>query len=255
MLESPWWLSAILAVIFFVVGSFVLPALSFENLIIRAFSNAVQAMTVPVTVGIASISLFSLIRSSMQKRHRTKLFEKQKGMETIKPLSWADFERLIGEYFSRHGYTVAENSKKGADDGVDLRLVKDGKRFIVQCKHWKNHVGVGVVREHLGAITAMGADGGLVVTSGGFTKTAKAFAAENNIGLIDGDELQIYFQSSKTQEIDAGSFETMPKADDPISCPNCGADMMRRQARKGANAGKSFYGCSTFPKCRGIRNI
>lgn len=33
-------------------------------------------------------------------------------------------------------------------------------------------------------------------------------------------------------------------------CPQCGAPLVLRTAKKGSNAGKQFYGCSTFPKCR-----
>lgn len=38
-------------------------------------------------------------------------------------------------------------------------------------------------------------------------------------------------------------------------CPNCGAQMIRRTSRSGNNAGKAFWGCSNFPKCRGIITI
>lgn len=36
-------------------------------------------------------------------------------------------------------------------------------------------------------------------------------------------------------------------------CPNCGASMVRRTARKGSNAGKQFWGCSKYPACKGTR--
>ena len=36
-------------------------------------------------------------------------------------------------------------------------------------------------------------------------------------------------------------------------CPICGAPMILRTAQKGDNKGGRFYGCSKFPKCRGIR--
>lgn len=36
------------------------------------------------------------------------------------------------------------------------------------------------------------------------------------------------------------------------SCPKCAAIMVRRQAKAGGNAGQEFWGCSTFPKCRGV---
>ena len=39
------------------------------------------------------------------------------------------------------------------------------------------------------------------------------------------------------------------------SCPMCGAPMVLRTAQKGENKGGQFYGCSKYPKCRGIRNI
>lgn len=35
-------------------------------------------------------------------------------------------------------------------------------------------------------------------------------------------------------------------------CPKCGSKMVLRKALKGANAGNQFWGCSSFPKCRGV---
>lgn len=44
------------------------------------------------------------------------------------------------------------------------------------------------------------------------------------------------------------------KPEQPIEpdriCPRCGAALVLRTAKKGANAGNQFYGCSAFPKCR-----
>lgn len=40
-----------------------------------------------------------------------------------------------------------------------------------------------------------------------------------------------------------------------LVCPKCGGSLILRTARKGENAGKQFYGCSNFPKCRYIRNM
>ena len=36
------------------------------------------------------------------------------------------------------------------------------------------------------------------------------------------------------------------------NCPKCDRPMVRRTARRGPNAGSEFWGCSEFPKCRGI---
>jgi ssDNA-binding Zn-finger/Zn-ribbon topoisomerase 1 len=42
------------------------------------------------------------------------------------------------------------------------------------------------------------------------------------------------------------------KDDDPICCPKCGSPMVKRKAKRGANAGKEFWGCSAFPRCKKI---
>ena len=38
----------------------------------------------------------------------------------------------------------------------------------------------------------------------------------------------------------------------PPSCPKCGSKMTLRVAKNGANAGSKFWGCSTYPTCRGM---
>ncbi len=40
-----------------------------------------------------------------------------------------------------------------------------------------------------------------------------------------------------------------------LLCPKCGCKLVLRTAKKGDNAGKEFYGCSAFPKCRYIQDI
>ncbi|MCX5828637.1 MAG: NERD domain-containing protein [Deltaproteobacteria bacterium] len=39
------------------------------------------------------------------------------------------------------------------------------------------------------------------------------------------------------------------------TCPKCGSPMVLREAKNGQNAGKQFWGCSNFPKCKGILNV
>jgi len=40
-----------------------------------------------------------------------------------------------------------------------------------------------------------------------------------------------------------------------ITCPSCGGSMILIETKQGQNVGKKFWGCSTFPKCRGIVNV
>jgi ribosomal protein L37AE/L43A len=38
-------------------------------------------------------------------------------------------------------------------------------------------------------------------------------------------------------------------------CPQCGSKMLIREVKKGKNKGNKFWGCSNFPKCRGVVNV
>lgn len=49
--------------------------------------------------------------------------------------------------------------------------------------------------------------------------------------------------------------EQVRKKAEATSCPKCGSEMVLRQARKGENAGKRFWGCSQYPSCKGMRNV
>ena len=100
-------------------------------------------------------------------------------------LGWRDFERLVDEAFRHRGFTVTGFGASVSDGGV-LGLVKDGERFLVQCKHWcKPQVDVTAIRELSATIAAVGANGGYVITAGRFTREARALANTCRIMLID----------------------------------------------------------------------
>ena len=46
-----------------------------------------------------------------------------------------------------------------------------------------------------------------------------------------------------------------PAQSHAVTCPRCGSPMVRRTARRGARAGKTFWGCSRYPTCTGTRPI
>lgn len=57
--------------------------------------------------------------------------------------------------------------------------------------------------------------------------------------------------------IDGAASPPEPRVDPELaaaapSCPNCGKAMVVRTARKGPNAGKPFFGCSGYPKCKTV---
>ncbi len=180
--------------------------------------------------------------------------------KTIDGLSWQQFEQLIGEAFRRQGYSITETGGNGPDGGVDLILRKAGEKYLVQCKHWRAlKVGVPVVREFFGAMAAEGAAGGFVVTSGQFTKEAQAFASGRNIQLIDGVRLKQWIAQHRITPAMPKPTEPAQPSYQPVRpdphCPVCSSAMIKRLAKRGANAGNSFWGCSKYPGCRGVVNV
>jgi len=190
-----------------------------------------------------------------------------KATDALDGLSWREFEMLVGEGFRLQGYQVVETGGGGADGGVDLVLTRPGKnggeKFLVQCKQWRAlKVGVDVVRELYGVMAARGATGGFVVTSGRFTDDAVSFASGRNVTLVDGPKLlglirQARADARQRAARTGGVKATRPTADEghATACPLCTKPMVRRTARRGANAGGEFWGCTGYPACRGTRPI
>jgi predicted RNA-binding Zn-ribbon protein involved in translation (DUF1610 family) len=46
--------------------------------------------------------------------------------------------------------------------------------------------------------------------------------------------------------------EPQTETAEPV-CPECGSPMVLRTAKSGSHKGNQFWGCSNYPKCRGIR--
>ncbi len=57
---------------------------------------------------------------------------------------------------------------------------------------------------------------------------------------------------AEAQPVSASSNVTTAPAAESPACPTCGAGMLRRKASRGQNAGQEFWGCTNYPKCRGL---
>lgn len=245
---KPWWLCFSLALIAYVFLHSVAERAPATPTSLSEFSDNTAAQFVHVFASIGQYvipiilvlaGLGSLFRRVKSRRLRDSFVES--GGNT-KDLAWQEFEQLVGELFRAKGYSVAETAK-GADGGIDLILRRDNERYLVQCKHWKaRQVGVKVIRELKGVISAQGATGGGVATSGNFTAEAVQFATTAGIDLIDGSALGAL----------AGFSPVEPATP---ACPKCGSGMTKRTARRGANAGSKFWGCQRFPTRRGTLAI
>lgn len=221
--------------------------------LLRTFAHFGQYL-IPFACVLAATG--SLVSRARRKKLITDVQAATQPGKAIDGLNWRQFEQLVGEAFRRQGYRITETGGNGPDGGVDLILRKDGEKHLVQCKHWRSlKVGVAVIREFFGAMAVEGAAGGFVVTSGRFTQEAQNFASGRNIQLIDGPVLKQWIAQHKTQQGKPAPAPAAPEQPHTPSCPQCNAPMIKRTAKRGANAGNTFWGCSDYPRCRSIVNI
>ncbi len=260
----PWQVSAIFAVATFVSLRWVLPGIDFDNLFWAAFAKSAAGLSWFALIGLGLLAVVSAVMAAKKRA----LLDSQRDLESLRALTWQQFEWLVGEAYRRKGYTVEESIAGGADGGIDLILRKDGQTALVQCKRWKTQsVGAPIIREQFGLLTHHNADKVIVVTSGRFTREAVAFAEGKPVELVDGAALLSLVQSVQKATIPTPSVITsLPKTDSAapalieqhlsvasIACPTCGATMVKRTAKRGSNAGNSFWGCSNYPTCRTVR--
>jgi restriction system protein len=195
------------------------------------------------------ICLAGAAGSFVRKRARAQLLDRQRNIESLKALTWQQFERLVAEAYSRQGYKVAENGQGGADGGVDLFLFKGGSKWIVQCKRWRTaSVGAPVIREMFGLMQHYGAVGVKIVCVGSFTRDAEAFAAGKPIELVGGESL---FQLVESVRANQNAPQKLASSSGP-QCPSCGGAMIRRRKRQ---TQEIFLGCAAYPRCRGVRAL
>jgi ribosomal protein L37AE/L43A len=60
-----------------------------------------------------------------------------------------------------------------------------------------------------------------------------------------------YMSGNRSNNLESDGW--IPQIRSVPDCPQCGALMVKRTAKKRDRSGETFWGCSSYPKCRGIR--
>jgi restriction system protein len=256
----PAWSIPAAAILFFVPVIWFQHSIKIPQIQLLGFAFGAILAVVSLAAGFAGWNL---------RRKQTAFLRQHVDIDWLNKLSWQDFERQVAEMYLRNGYQVEEVGGGGADGGVDLRIHLNGRTSIVQCKRWKTYkVGVKPVRELFGVMAGEQADRAIFITSGIYTDEALRFATGKPLELVDGAQLAQMLrqvQSSLRPGLVTPTFPGSAPNQTPLSaaaparpkCPSCGSDMVLRRAKKGPNAGRGFWGCSTFSKtnCNGIREV
>jgi restriction system protein len=169
---------------------------------LQAF-NTVPPEAVPYvlfTVCVAA-TVAALLGYARRRAKRRRLWARQRSLDTLRAMTWQEFEQLTGETFRRLGFAVRETGGGGVDGGLDLLLSAKGKTWAVQCKHYKRHrVGAPIVREAVGVAVDVRAAGVYVVALGGFTRAAEAYAKGKPVHLVDGLRLLTLIEQGKARK-------------------------------------------------------
>jgi restriction system protein len=111
-------------------------------------------------------------------------------LEALRSMPWDDFSGAIEDAFRRDGYSVSRLNVAGAD----LELTKSARVTVVGCKRWKvARAGIEPLKELDAVKQTREAHECIYVAAGGITDNAIAFAATNNIRLLQGADLAKLF--------------------------------------------------------------
>lgn len=138
-------------------------------------------------LGSVALAAFVLLRrrarGSRQDRGNGPGFERM-------PL--AEFEALVRESMRKQGYSPIQSSAGGArPERGELLLRRDRETVLVQCRHWRERkVKVEAVEALQRAMGPRGAAGGLILTTGRFSREATHTASGSRIRLLDGPALR-----------------------------------------------------------------
>jgi restriction system protein len=110
---------------------------------------------------------------------------------TLRRVNSFVFEELLLHCFKEQGFQVIRNSRYTGDDGIDGRLMRDGKLYLVQAKRYSGHIEAAHLREFELTIQRYGAVGGYFIHSGrtGETSWGVARQRDSKIVVLSGMKL------------------------------------------------------------------
>jgi restriction system protein len=126
-------------------------------------------------------------------QHRVAVHEAEQAALRQKWSYWAElsgyeFERATAEVLKCHQFSPRVTGGS-ADGGIDIEVVRAGRKGVVQCKAHASGVGPHTVRDLYGVIHHSGVDFGIIISRGGFTKGAIDFARDKPIFLLSTRDL------------------------------------------------------------------
>ena len=165
LLRTRWWVSVLVALVVFGVARFMLPV-------------EFAAFAASPFIVIAAVAGWKQLRVPSGARIESAL-------GSVRAMSWEAFAAALEQGFRREGYAVTR-----IEGPADFSLEKNSRLSLAAAKRWKaSRTGIEPLRELHAAGAAREAGECLYLCAGDITANARAFAAQNNIRLLEGLEL------------------------------------------------------------------
>lgn len=173
LLRSPWWLSFCLVALFALASKALLPNQYVVYGVMGGFPFLV----------IGCIALWRQLKAPNPERVDAALAQ-------AGSMSWRDFANALEQGFQGQGYSVARLAGVAGAGAADFKLEKGGRTRLVSARRWKAATqGLEPLKELVALKEAQSADQCSLVSLNDFTSNAQAFAKQNGVGLIAGEDL------------------------------------------------------------------
>ena len=125
--------------------------------------------------------------AEQEERKRQRI--ESSGIKETDYMDGHDFEYWCAALLHKNGFQNIVVTPGSGDQGVDITAYKNGTKYAVQCKCYKNKLGNTPVQEVVAGRVFYNCDKAAVMTNSYFTKGAYDLAAKNGVALWDRDYL------------------------------------------------------------------
>lgn len=169
LLRSPWWISLLLVLVLALAARALLPA----PYVVFGMMGGLPFLV------IAAMAAWRQWRAPSSAQVAAALAK-------AGAMSWRDFSVLLEQGLVRQGYVVTRLSHVSAD----FSLLKGGRTTLLSCKRWKAaNQGVEALRDLAAAREKHGADQSIYISLSPMSDTARLYAREQGIHLMQEQEL------------------------------------------------------------------
>ena len=149
---------------------------------------AVEVAVVVTGVAVLGLGMDRLARTRPRRRARRAL-RRGRLDDVLMDHDGAAFERLCAEALRACGARVIEQGG-GGDQGADLLVDWQGRRWVIQCKRRARTVGNDAIQQVYAARSYYRADAAAVMTNRGFTRGAWDLARRTGVELVGRHRLE-----------------------------------------------------------------